>query len=141
MSTSKREYQIHGVVLKTRTVIIPPATDIQKQRARELRKKGILSEVLFWKMVRNNSFHGINFDRQRCMGRYIVDFYIPAFGVAIELDGASHIGKYEYDKRRDRFLTMLGLHMIHIQSRQVIISPESVLRYIGSILIERYGEQ
>lgn len=73
------------------------------------------------------------------MGTYIVDFYIPAFGVVIELDGASHIGKYDYDKRRDRFLTKMGLHVIHIQSRQVITSPESVLRYIELILIERYG--
>jgi very-short-patch-repair endonuclease len=141
MSTSKREYQINGVTLKTRTVIIPPATEIQKQRARKLRKKGILSEVLFWRMVRNKSFHGINFDRQRCIGTYIVDFYIPAFGVVIELDGASHIGKYDYDKMRDKYLAMLSINMIHIQSVEVINAPESVLRYIESILMERYGER
>ncbi|MFM8280441.1 MAG: endonuclease domain-containing protein [Bacteroidota bacterium] len=140
MSTSKREYQINGVTIKTRTVTIPPATDVQKERARKLRKNRILSEVLFWRMVRNNSFHGINFDRQRCMGKYIVDFYIPAFGVVIELDGASHIGKYDYDKQRDTFLAMLGIHIIHIQSSQVINSPDSVLRFIESILIESYRE-
>ncbi|MEY5130568.1 MAG: hypothetical protein RL734_635 [Bacteroidota bacterium] len=141
MATSKREYQINGLTLYTRTVIIPPATAIQKKRAKELRKNGTLSEVLFWRMVRNNSFHGINFDRQRCMGKYIVDFYIPAFGVVIELDGASHIGKYEYDRQRDTFLEMLGIHMIHIQSSQVITSPDYVLRFIESILMESYGER
>jgi very-short-patch-repair endonuclease len=141
MATSKREYQINGVTLYTRTVIIPPATAIQKKRAKELRKNGTLSEVLFWRMVRNNSFHGINFDRQRCMGKYIVDFYIPAFGVVLELDGASHIGKYEYDRQRDTFLEMLGIHMIHIQSIQVITSPDYVLRFIESILMESYGER
>ena len=34
-----------------------------KERARELRKAGNLSEVLFWKEVKNKQFKGFDFNR------------------------------------------------------------------------------
>lgn len=52
-----------------------------KLLAREKRKAGILSEVLFWQQVRAKQFHNIDFDRQRIIGNYIVDFYIKALGL------------------------------------------------------------
>jgi len=46
-----------------------------KERARELRKAGNLAEIIFWKQVRNKQFLGLDFDRQKIVGNYIVDFY------------------------------------------------------------------
>src|SRR5690606_11048916 len=46
-----------------------------KERARELRKAGNLPEVLFWNEVKNRQFKGFDFDRQKIIGNYIVDFY------------------------------------------------------------------
>ncbi|REC70096.1 endonuclease domain-containing protein, partial [Chryseobacterium rhizosphaerae] len=57
---------------------------------KEKRKAGILGEVLFWKKVRARVFHNIDFDRQRIIGNYIVDFYVKALGLVIEIDGSSH---------------------------------------------------
>jgi very-short-patch-repair endonuclease len=45
-----------------------------KARSRALRKAGVLSEVFFWMQVHKEMFWKIDFDRQRIIGNYIVDF-------------------------------------------------------------------
>ena len=61
-----------------------------KERAKELRKAGNLSEVLFWNQVKNEQFSGLDFDRQKIIGDYIVDFYCKNLGLVIEIEGESH---------------------------------------------------
>ncbi len=46
--------------------------------------------MVFWKEVRNKSFWNIDFDRQRIIGNYIVDFYVKALGLVVEIDGEIH---------------------------------------------------
>ena len=55
-----------------------------KTRAKSLRKAGNLSEVIFWKHVHKGKFWKIDFDRQRIIGNYIVDFYVKALGLIVE---------------------------------------------------------
>jgi len=64
-----------------------------KTRSINLRKAGNFPEVVFWKQVRSASFHNLDFDRQRIIGNYIVDFYIKTSGLIIEIDGSSHNDK------------------------------------------------
>ncbi len=90
-----------------------------KDRARDLRKAGNLSEVLFWKQVRNKQFKGFDFDRQKIIGNYIVDFYCTNCNVVIEIDGSSHDNKQEYDAKRDAYLKSLGLEVIHIDDLDI----------------------
>jgi len=49
-----------------------------KLLAKEKQKAGIYSEVLFWQQVRNKQFYQIDFDRQRIIGNYSVDFYVKS---------------------------------------------------------------
>lgn len=68
-----------------------PLTDLPynpklKERAKLLRRAGNLPEVLFWMQVTKGNFHHIDFDRQRIIGNYIVDFYIKSLGLIIEID-------------------------------------------------------
>ena len=73
-----------------------------RERAKELRKAGNLCEVLLWKQLHNNNFKRYDFDRQKIIGNYIVDFYCGQSGncnVVIEIDGSSHDNKIEYDKK------------------------------------------
>ena len=91
-----------------------------KERARELRKAGNLSEVLFWNQVKNKQFKGYDFDRQKIIGNYIVDFYCSNCHVVIEIDGSSHNEKYEYDVERDEYLKFLGLKVIHIPVQDIL---------------------
>ncbi|MCZ8354838.1 MAG: DUF559 domain-containing protein [Cyclobacteriaceae bacterium] len=101
-----------------------------KDRAKALRKAGNLAEVLFWKKVKNKQFKGYDFDRQKIVGNYIVDFYSSNCQVVIEIDGSSHIDKEEYDAERDAYLKVLGLTVIHIQAEDVLGNVDSVIEVL-----------
>ena len=79
-----------------------------KEYARVLRKNSTLSEVLLWKHIKNKTL-GVQFHRQVPMLEYIVDFYCHELMLAIEIDGDSHLYKYEYDNKRRGKLEKLGV--------------------------------
>ncbi len=102
-----------------------------KDRAKELRKAGNLPEVIFWKRVKNKKFKGLDFDRQKIIGNYIVDFYCSSHGVVIEIDGSSHNDdKYEYDKARDEYLISFGLEVIHITAKDFFQNMRLVMEML-----------
>ena len=107
-----------------------PFNPALKTRARELRKAGNLSEVLLWKALKNTPFTDLDFDRQKIIGDYIVDFYCTNLNAVVEVDGSSHDSKVEYDKRRDEYLMSLGLKVIHISAKEVLQNMEGVIRYL-----------
>jgi very-short-patch-repair endonuclease len=104
-----------------------PYNPALKERARELRKAGNLCEVSLWQQLKNGQFKGYDFDRQKIIGNYIVDFYCTNCNVVIEIDGGSHNGKEEYDRERDVFLSGLGLCIIYIPARDVLNQLSDVM--------------
>jgi very-short-patch-repair endonuclease len=96
-----------------------PKNPALKQRAKELRHAGVLSEVLFWQAFNNKKILGWDIDRQVIIGNYIVDFFIPELGLIFEIDGESHDFKGEYDVQREIYLQSLGLQIVHIPDRGV----------------------
>ena len=90
-----------------------------KERARQLRRAGNLSEVLLWNQIKGNQLQGLDFDRQKIIGNYIVDFYCAQHQLVIEIDGNSHDDKQNYDAVRDAYLMGLGLVVIHISDNDV----------------------
>lgn len=105
---------------------------------KDKRKAGILSEVLFWKQVRAKNFHHIDFDRQRIIGNYIVDFYVKTLGLVIEIDGLSHEFKKEYDITREKYLHSLGLHVFRISDFDIKNSISLVMKDLEEFIIEKY---
>jgi len=103
-----------------------------KERAKELRKNGTLSEVLFWNKIKNKQFKSLDFDRQKIIGNYIVDFYCAGCGVIIEIDGNSHDGKEEYDAVRDEYLRSLSLTLIHIKDIDIKRNIDKVMEMLNS---------
>ncbi|MCL2212877.1 MAG: endonuclease domain-containing protein [Oscillospiraceae bacterium] len=97
------------------------------ERARELRKNSTLSEVLFWNKVKNKQFLGLDFDRQTIIGNFIVDFFCSSKKIVIEIDGKSHIGKENYDKLREEYLTNLGLKVIRINDLDIKANINAVM--------------
>jgi len=102
-----------------------------KERARALRRAGNLAEVLLWNQIKNKQFSGFDFDRQKIIGNYIVDFYCAEKSVVIEVDGSSHDDKVEYDKQRDAFLIGLGLCVIHILDVDVKQNLAGVMGFLS----------
>ena len=72
--------EINGVPIRRNFIENLPYNPNLKKLINGKRKAGILGEVIFWKLVRTKIFHNIDFDRQRIIGNYIVDFYVKTLG-------------------------------------------------------------
>jgi len=110
-----------------------------KARSQALRKMGVLSEVIFWLQVHKGMFWKIDFDRQRIIGNYIVDFYVKTLGLVIEIDGSSHDNKEDYDQKRDDYLISLGLKIYKISDLRVKHDLNNVMMELEKYIIEEFG--
>lgn len=130
---------IKGIILKAPIIEeIPQKTQLLK-RARELRQARNLPEVLFWMQVTKGRFHQIDFDRQKVIGNYIVDFYVKRLRLIIEIDGSSHIGKEEYDLKRQNYLESLGLRVYRISTSDIKYRLGFVFRELEEYIIGNYA--
>lgn len=78
--------------------------DQMRKRSQELRKNATKEENKLWyEFLRT---HQRQFNRQRSIGPYIVDFYCYEAKLVIELDGSQHYEEegVEYDARRTEYL-------------------------------------
>ncbi|MCK6608324.1 MAG: endonuclease domain-containing protein [Flavobacterium sp.] len=129
---------IHNIPIKRNFVLNLPYNASLKSRAKALRKAGNFSEVVFWKEVRNKSFWNIDFDRQRIIGNYIVDFYVKALGLVVEIDGEIHNFQEEYDEKRETYLKELGLKVFRISTTKMLFDTESVMKDLEQFIITEY---
>jgi very-short-patch-repair endonuclease len=85
-----------------------------KALARKLRKDMTFGETLLWNELKEDKLWGFDFDRQRCLDNYIVDFYCKELMLAIEIDGMSHNHEEVFDKDelRQEKLESLGITFI-----------------------------
>jgi len=79
---------------------------------------------------------GYDFHRQKPIGDYIVDFFCPKLYLVIEIDGDSHIDKYEADKKRQDELESLGLTIIRFDDLDVKKYLSEVVTSIKEKIIE-----
>ncbi len=136
----KPQISINNTPIKRNFVKDLPYNPKLKQLAREKRKAGILSEVLFWQQVHKGIFHKIDFDRQRVIGSFIVDFYVKTLGLIIEIDGSSHDDKVEYDKLRQDYLESFGLRVYRITDYDVKSNLGRVMLDLEKYIVDEYGD-
>ena len=129
---------IKNVILKTSPITDLPGNTKLKQLATALRQAKNLSEVLFWMQVTKGKFYKIDFDRQRVIGNYIVDFYIKQLALVIEIDGSSHDTKIEYDKQRENYLMSLGLNIYRIKVKDIMQQMPRVMAGLEDYIVEHY---
>ena len=103
-----------------------------KERAKELRKAGSLPEALLWNEIKNKKLNGLDFDRQKIIGNYIVDFFCASKFLVIEIDDKTHDFKIEYDKERDEYLSSLNLNVIHITAAEVLKNPHAIYEWLSN---------
>jgi very-short-patch-repair endonuclease len=109
--------------------IIPYNPEL-KELARDLRKNMTLSEVLLWNQLKQKNMMGYDFDRQRPIGNYIVDFYCKELSLAIEIDGDTHIYRNEEDDKRQVTLEKSGVRFLRFDDIEVKKNMSNVLRVI-----------
>ncbi|HMY11026.1 MAG TPA: DUF559 domain-containing protein [Turneriella sp.] len=112
---------------RTKSYMELPYNPALKTRARELRKAGNRAEILLWNQLKQGKFSGLDFDRQKIIGNYIVDFYCAETNAVVEVDDSSHDAKHEYDMQRDAFLNGLGLTVIHVRAEAVVADTAQVI--------------
>ena len=110
-----------------------------KTNARALRKNMTLAEVLLWNQLKRKKMRGYDFDRQRPIGNYIVDFYCKDLLLAIEIDGRSHVDKQQQDDRRQQRLEDMGVHVLRFGDQQVKSDMPSVLARIEAWILRYEG--
>ena len=115
---------------KTQTYKSLPYNPALKDKARALRKAGFLHEALLWNQLKSKKFNGLDFDRQKIIGNYIVDFYCAEKAVVIEVDGSSHDNKQDEDAKRDAYLRSLGLVVIRLLVKDVLRDVAGVVFYL-----------
>lgn len=109
--------------------IIPYSPDL-KPLAKLLRNNMTLSEVLLWNKLKQKQMKNMDFDRQRPILNYIVDFYCKDLMLAIEIDGNSHNQKMEQDKIRQEKMEREGVFFLRFTDIEIKKDINNVLRTI-----------
>ena len=100
--------------------------------AKKLRKNMTLSEVLLWQELKGKQMLGYDFDRQKPIDNYIVDFYCKNLKLAIEIDGQSHEHEEAAtnDEKRQKRLEDLGVRFLRFDDLEVKKEMKYVLNRI-----------
>jgi very-short-patch-repair endonuclease len=109
---------------------IIPYNKSLKILARNLRNNSTLAEVLLWKQLKGKQLRGYDFHRQKPIDKYIVDFYCSELLLAIEIDGSSHMEKYDEDLMRQQRLESLGVHLLRFTDSEVKNNLIGVVSFI-----------
>ncbi len=101
-------------------------------RARDLRRNMTGPERALWWQLRSEVFKPYHFRRQVPAGVYFADFLSHRMKLVIELDGDSHVPRY--DDRRDAWFAANGFTTLRFPNAAVIESAvgvaESILDWI-----------
>lgn len=70
----------------------------------------------------------VTVNRQKVIGKYIVDFYCAQAKIVIELDGSQHYEEkgQKYDIERDEYLNELGITVLRYSNLDVNLNFEGV---------------
>ena len=100
--------------------------------ARAMRAQPTDAERKLWKILRMKNLAAFRFRRQRPVAGYILDFYCPAGGLAVELDGGQHgdARQVKYDRIRTARLEELGVRVLRFWDHEVLTNPDAVAEEI-----------
>jgi very-short-patch-repair endonuclease len=114
--------------MKRRRII--PYNPKLKEYARKLRKDSTFTEILMWNNLKRKQVREYDFDRQRPIDNYIVDFYCKDLQLAIEVDGESHYGNEARDEKKDKRLNELGVTVLRFDDMEMRYQLEKVIKNI-----------
>lgn len=102
--------------------------EIKKRFARQLRKDETKAEKLVWETIRNRKFRGFKFRRQHVVQGFVLDFYCQEVKLGIEIDGAVHYKRKDYDRLRQDIIESKGINVIRIKNRDILNDKSSILK-------------
>ena len=110
-----------------------------RQPSCNLRSQQTKAERLLWLQLRRKQIHNCQFNRQKPLAGYIVDFYSATAKLVIELDGAHHfeVDQLAYDTERTAILEALDLKVIRFTNQQVFNEPDKTVQVISNVVLSR----
>ena len=107
------------------------------QLARRHRKAPTASEALLWRLVCHSQL-GVRVRRQHVLHPYIVDFFVPAYRLVVEVDGAVHRGREACDDRRTAELERLyGVRVLRLEAGLVERDMDAAVAVVRAALGRR----
>lgn len=96
------------------------------------------AEIILWNELKQKKIFGYDFDRQRPIGEYIVDFYCKDLSLAIEVDGVSHLLEetIDHDIKRQEILENKGVSILRFEDSEILNDIENVLREIQGWILD-----
>jgi very-short-patch-repair endonuclease len=116
---------------------ILPYNPILKDLARDLRNNSTFSEVLLWRHLKSRQMLGYDFDRQKPIDHFIVDFFCNELMLAIEIDGESHDYKIRRDRERQKLIEGMGVQFLRFTDEEVKQNIEGVVAMIENWIREK----
>ncbi len=102
-----------------------------------MRNNSTLSEILFWRHLKGKRLLGYDFDRQKPIGNFIVDFFCSKLMPAIEIDGESHSEKADQDEERQKIIEGPGVQFLRFTDTDVKKNIEGVVAEIEQWIRDR----
>ncbi len=93
-----------------------------------MRREPTEPEKRLWRHLSNSQLGGFKFRRQAAIPPFIADFFCPAKGLIVEVDGDTHLP--ESDTRRDALLLARGFPTIRFTNGDVMSNMDGVLTAI-----------
>ena len=106
------------------------------KRAAAMRQNPPEPEIRLWARLRGSRLNGHKFRRQTVIGNRIVDFFCPAKGLVVEVDGETH--DPDADARRDKRMdSEHGFATLRLTNDDVMQNMDGVLLALANALDER----
>ena len=96
------------------------------------------SEIKLWNELKNGQMMGYDFDRQRPIGNYIVDFYCKDLQLALEVDGITHEDEKVMlkDEIRQDELKISGISFLRFDALLLVNKIESIVKEIERWILD-----
>lgn len=101
--------------------------EVLRQHARALRRDSTGPERALWAALRRRQLAGLRFRRQVPIDCYVVDFLCVEQRLVIEVDGRSHDGRANYDRRRQMRIEALGYRVLRLDNDDVLRDLDAVV--------------
>jgi len=83
-----------------------------------------------WNILKNKQMRGYDFDRQKPLLNYIVDFFCYDLMLVIEVDGITHHDDGDRAEKRQKEIENYGVHFLRFDAMRVVKNTEEVLQVI-----------
>ena len=106
--------------------------------ARQLRNNATKSEIFLWLKLKGKQMVGYDFNRQKPIDNYILDFFCIELMLGLEVDGYSHqiLEVFQKDVIKEERMKEFGITVLRFTDEQVIKDMENVLRAIEHYIFE-----